>query len=299
MVTPHVVFGDPSGRDIRLGSGGVIGRGAWTTLRLDDAEVSEAHALVTRRDARFRLLPLRGAITVNGETVGDAILRPKLEVRLSRNTVLTVRDVVVPTESLALMGIGPDAVLVAECPQSLVGTPPALVAGLRRDALLWLWPDDGTWLARARGEEPEVVEPGRAWLLGGVEVVVFGQSTVASAAGTVATRRGPLSVSVEPGLLRLRAEGGTTLSLGGNQAEFLTLLLDRAEPVHWTEIARYFWPEREQHRWRERFDAMVKGVRAKLREHHLRGDLLWSWDGAYRVALAAEDRVFRTGGDTG
>lgn len=88
-------------------------------------------------------------------------------------------------------------------------------------------------------------------------------------------------------------EGGPPLQLSGNTADLVRLLVDAAEPVHWSEVARWFWPERDRHQWRARFDATVKELRAKLRERHIRVDLLASSEGLYRLNLGPKDTVTR------
>lgn len=110
---------------------------------------------------------------------------------------------------------------------------------------------------------------------------------------TVGSPPRPVQVTVGAGVVRLQEGEDPPLQLGGNQAELLRLLAEATEPQHWSQIARYFWPERDQPRWRERFDAMIMEVRAKLRDHRIRGDLLWSWDGSYSLKLNPEDVVTR------
>ena len=100
-------------------------------------------------------------------------------------------------------------------------------------------------------------------------------------------------VQVGAGTVRIQEGLDPPLQLGGNQAELIRLLTDAAEPMHWSQIARYFWPERDQIKWRERFDAMMKEVRGKFRNHRIRGDLVWSWDGSYSLKLNDGDVVVR------
>lgn len=45
--------------------------------------------------------------------------------------------------------------------------------------------------------------------------------------------------------------------------------------------------------WRTRFDATVKELRAKLRERHIRVDLLGSSEGRYRLNLGPGDQIIR------
>ncbi len=100
-------------------------------------------------------------------------------------------------------------------------------------------------------------------------------------------------IELADGWVSIREGEDPPLVLGGNQAELVRMLAEAEEPIHWREIARWFWPERDQPRWRERFDATVKEVRAKLRDHRVRADLVWSWDGSYRLHLRAGDEVTR------
>jgi len=125
-----------------------------------------------------------------------------------------------------------------------------------------------------------------------VEVVVPADDGEPMSA-TVGGGSRPVRVTLGGGVVRLQEGEDAPLQLGGNQAELVRLLADATEPQHWSQIARYFWPERDQHKWRERFDAMVKEVRGKLRDHHIRADLLWSWDGSYTLNLNPEDVVTR------
>ncbi len=100
-------------------------------------------------------------------------------------------------------------------------------------------------------------------------------------------------VQLGAGTVRIQEGDDPAVQLGGNQAELFRLLADASEPMHWSQIARYFWPERDQIKWRERFDAMMKEVRGKFRDHRIRGDLLWSWDGSYSLKLNEGDVVVR------
>lgn len=88
---------------------------------------------------------------------------------------------------------------------------------------------------------------------------------------TAADRPPPVRLRTWPDWVRLAEGDGPELVLGGNQADLVRLLAEAGEPQHWTQIARYFWPEREAASWRPRFDAMMKEVRRKLRQHRVRG----------------------------
>lgn len=91
-----------------LGAGELVGRNPVAGLMVDDASVSEAHALVSLRGGRFVLLGLRGVFTVDGGTtpVRRIELRPGQVIHLSRHAKLRVDDVRLPDTVLWLVGPG-------------------------------------------------------------------------------------------------------------------------------------------------------------------------------------------------
>ncbi len=97
-VVPGVQVRVTNGPTLWLGPGELIGRNPVAGLTLDDASVSEAHALVSLRGGRFVLLGLRGVFTVDAGTtpVQRVELRPGQTLRLSRNAVLHVEDIRLP-----------------------------------------------------------------------------------------------------------------------------------------------------------------------------------------------------------
>lgn len=127
-----------------------------------------------------------------------------------------------------------------------------------------------------------------------VEEVVLPADLGPAQPPTAGARRAPLRVKVGAGVVQISEGDAPPAVFAGNQAELLRLLAEAEEPLHWTRLARYFWPERDQPKWRERFDALVKELRARLKNHRIRADLLWSWDGSYRLHLADGDRLDHT-----
>ena len=146
-----VRFRLPDGDTIVLGAGDVIGR-MWTaSLRLDDPYVSEAHALVSLRDATLRLLALRGRFLVDGHAVSDCELAVGQTLTMSPESTLVVEAVSLPDEALALQGPGlPRQILGGTC--SLFGGPiPRLAPGARPEAAALVWSTGDTWQLRLAG----------------------------------------------------------------------------------------------------------------------------------------------------
>ena len=249
--------------------------------------------MVSWRGNKMRLIALRGQVQANGAAVAEVTLRPRLELRLSRDTVVVVQEVVVPDTVLCLSGVAGGTLEVNAPLASVVGEQRRLVPGLHHDAHLTLWTESATWYARPRGAEASALASGQAWEIAGRSVLAAAVPTSQVGVATRAADSASVTVAIESGVVRLSAEGAPPLVLGGNQAELILRLAEADEPQHWTTIANYFWPERERDRWRERFDAMVKEVRNKFRDHRIRGDLLWSWDGSYRLNLQDGEELRR------
>jgi pSer/pThr/pTyr-binding forkhead associated (FHA) protein len=60
------------GRVVDLGPGDIIGRLETATLRINEPQLSEAHALVSLRGEQLVLLALRGVVSVGGRPVSSA-----------------------------------------------------------------------------------------------------------------------------------------------------------------------------------------------------------------------------------
>ncbi len=125
-------------------------------------------------------------------------------------------------------------------------------------------------------------------LVNAVAQAASGQDATPPTAGESARS---VHILLEDGVVRLRSGDRSELVLGGNQAELILLLAAATAPTHWSSLAHHFWPERDRPRWRQRFDALVKELRAKLRSHKIRTDLLWSWDGHHRLNLREGDEL--------
>ena len=88
----------PDGGRRDLGPGDIIGRMPTAALVLDDARVSEAHALITLRAGELRLLPLRGRCAVDGELVNEATLEPDMVIEPAPGLELLIEDVHLPQD---------------------------------------------------------------------------------------------------------------------------------------------------------------------------------------------------------
>lgn len=206
-VKTYVVFQKSDMSLVTVCEGGIIGRAVTAQLRLSDADISEAHAIVSRRGEGLQLLALRGRVWVAGQVLREVELRAGLELVLGAQLRLVVVEVCVAETS--------------EMPPTL-------------------------------GEENVVL-------------------------------------SFRSGMIVLQQNPGPPLVLSGNLGDLVRLLSESPSPVYWTVLSGYFWPERDQAHWRQRFDAMIKELRSKLRDHHIRAGVLQSQQGAWWLQLKAGD----------
>ncbi len=96
----------PDESAVVLGAGDLIGRMPSAALMVDDARVSEAHAMVSLRGGELRLLGLRGMFAVDGKPVQDLVLQPGVEFELAPGLLFSVLEVELPKAVLAVEGEG-------------------------------------------------------------------------------------------------------------------------------------------------------------------------------------------------
>ena len=101
-----VRFRLPDGREHDLHPGDFVGRSSSAALYIDDARISEAHALVSLRGRELRFLQLRGRFALDGQQLGELTLREGLLIELAQGLTLEVLRVQLPPTLLALKGEG-------------------------------------------------------------------------------------------------------------------------------------------------------------------------------------------------
>lgn len=282
----------PDGRRYELVSGDVIGRHAASALPLDDARVSEAHAMVSLREQELRLIALRGAFAIDGRPVDSVALQPGLVVHLAPQLALEVEAVELPDSVMALEGPGvPRQVLPGVC--SVVAGPPLRVQkGLSSAGLAVIWNTGPGWRVREGGGEARDLVVG---------MQVAGLTAVAAplaAAGLAATVRRdsvspPLELVVWPDSVHVHREGKPAVTISGILARILAELVAFDGPVHWKVLAGELWPKGDdQEVLRARLDVNLSRLRRRLRKHGVRVDLVRS-DGAGQIGLLLypHDRV--------
>jgi hypothetical protein len=286
----------PDGSLRELGPGDLVGRLWSAALKLDDARISEAHAMVSLRGQELQLLALRGRFAVAHQPATSVRLRPGLEIELARGLSVTVEELTLPSRVLAVEAEGlPRQALAGVCGVRLHPRP-ALIPGYRADVDVLFWSDGDQWRARPAGGAPRVVGPGDVLAVGGVALHLVAVDL--DAAAQAATRVGgrvhcALRIVARHDTCHVLRDGEPPLALSGLSARMLSELAAIGAPVGWEALAGELWPDEEDRdTLRRRFDISLSRLRRKLREARVRPDLVRADGfGHYELLLADGDRV--------
>lgn len=277
----------PDGTCHELVHGDLIGRLSSSAMPLDDARISEAHAMVSLREGELRLIALRGALAVEGRPVSEVALRTGLEIVLARGVTIEVGLVHLPEYVLAVEGAGIARQILPPV-ASVVAGATRLVAGHVEPALAWLWSTGASWRIRTADGDTRDLVPGSEIALGDRTLVVVavplgsaGQARTHAAGGAVT----PLRIAANFDTVHIHREGVPVLALGGGHARILSELVALGGPAPWRVLAELMWPgETDLDLLRSRFDVTLSRLRRKLKEARVRTDLVHT-DGAGQVEL--------------
>lgn len=285
--------------------GNFIGRLATATIHIPDPRVSEAHALISLRGNRLKLLALRGKLWVDDEPTDSVLLVQGSRIALTEGILLFVEDVFVPPFTLMLCG-------AEQGPVELVGATHSLVPGSGPRPSLRLVPEyvdgasahlwfsaDALWISRARAE-PEVIAVGRPYIIDGVTLQVIslplsGTSDTMAGAGFARDGEAEAALVVTARYTSVHIHcGGETVVIGGRPANLLSELVRfGGKPVPWEVAAREVWgaaPDRML--LRQNLDRTLQRLRERLRAAKVREDLV-TLDGTGNIELVLHptDRI--------
>jgi pSer/pThr/pTyr-binding forkhead associated (FHA) protein len=276
----------PDGSTWLLGPGDLIGRVHSAALVIDDARVSEAHAMVSLRGGELKLLGLRGVFAVAGRPTNEVTLVAGMEIELAPGLPLFVEETELPDRVLALEADGlPRQVLVGTSSimsgGAEVGATPKLVGRYHDSAAAHLWSSGDAWRLRLRGGVARDLEAG--------DVFVVDDTRITVVAVTLA-RAGQQRTHIEGGLSspirvvanfdsvhihQLGREQDQPLVLDGIAARIVSELVAVAGPVAWDVLAGEIWrDEVDRLQLRRKWDVSLARLRRKLREGRVRPDLV-------------------------
>jgi len=279
----------------------MVGRLTAAAMHIDDARVSEAHAMVSLRDGALRLLSLRGAFSVRGKVVRDAELSTGMQVVLARGVVLEVLEVVLPEAVLAIEGPRlPRTMLPSVC--GLCASPqPRLVLGSRGEADAWIWSVGTGWRLQLSGHgTTRELREGDHFTVAGEDFSVVAmplRSAGPAATDMARSVTAPLHLVAAWDSFHIHRDNTPVIALQGVLARIASELASVGAPLEWRVLARQVWPKEDDDLvLRHRLDANLSRLRKKLREAGVRPDLVRT-DGGGLVELVRypqdtlEDRV--------
>lgn len=290
---------DALGPVVEVQAGQIIGRSAFAALRVDDPRVSEAHALVSLREGRLRLLSLRRRFLVEGRTVEDAVLTEGLEIELASGVLLEVVSVDYDDCLLSIRGPGMGAQVIPDV-ASLVPSAPAdppghlrLKRGLDETAIALLW-FSGDGYRLKLGERVSTIGPGDSFEVAGRRFEVLRYE--GGGAGTSPApdlERPPLVIVARWDTVHVHRGGEIALILSGMSARLVSELVRASVPLDWAMLAQELWSdERDWGVLRGRLDVTLGRLRKKLKTANLPPTLVSSNRcGQIELVLAPGDAV--------
>lgn len=286
----------PDGREQWVGHGAIVGRLVSSDVYLDDAAVSEAHALVSLRGGAFRMLALRGRLAVGGQLVKDVGLSPDTDIQLTPRHTLRVVAVHLPRAMLALQGDGLARQALAASSSLLTRPRLQLWPHFREDAAAWIWSNGVEWSLRLAGEEaPRPLRDGDCFTVDGVALTTSllslegagGATTVGSVLEVE-----PLVIEARYDVVHIRRGGVLTVTLSGKPANLVSELVMMGGTAKWEVVAGEVWPGADREVLRKNFDVVMVRLRQKLREGGVRPDLVRPLGtGVVELVLHASDQV--------
>jgi len=251
---------------------------ATAALLLDDARVSEAHALITLRAGELRLLPLRGRCAVDGELTNEAVLEPDMVIEPAPGLELLVENVFLPKVVMAFQGEDlPLQVLNAVV--SLRTRPvPVLLPRYVGDADAHIWVTRGDWRVRVGDGPTKSLLPGQELVINGRRFAAV--TTSLERAAQSPTRdadgyRGPLRIIARFDAVHIHRGAELAVVLDGLAARVVSELVSAAAPLGWEGLAAELWRgDTDRASLRGRWDVLMARLRRKLRMAGISSDLV-------------------------
>lgn len=261
--------------------GDIIGRLRTASLRIDDPRVSEAHAMLSLRGGRLKILALRGALQVERTLCKETEVSRGQRIYMAPEVYIDVLDVVTPPFSLALCAGEHPPFPLSGAVVSVEDTPSLEFSNrFLPDASLHLWSAGDRWVGRRPGEPVVEITSSTTWELS-TGTVSFKKLPLQQFASGVTLTPGtfyqPLRITAQYDAVTLTARHGQPVIITGNSARILSELAEIGQPVSWQSLAESIWRhDRDPLSLRRKWDLTLFRLRKKLRSNQLREDLVIS-----------------------
>lgn len=250
---------------------------AGAAMPLRDARVSEAHALVSLRGGEIKLLALRRWFEVDGERSSEVVLRPGQKIALAPGCELSVVDVHVADELLAIAGLGPLPLMLEAAVYSLIERAGlTLVPGFEEPALGHVWSTGSGWALQLADRAAVDLHSGLTFAVAGATLQVIALPAPAARA----TLQGdhydaPLQIVLRHDTVHIHRERQPSVVINGVPARILTEVALLQMPVPWeVAAAEVYRGEDDRRVLRQNWDRNLRTLRNRLREHAVRDDIV-------------------------
>ena len=279
-----------------LGPGDLIGRSTSARLVIDDPAVSEAHAMVSLRHGELVLLALRRLFSVNGKPLKRVTLAKGMRIELASGVDIKIDEVVIPERIAAVEAAGLSIRPLGHVASLHAGPPPRVSARYEASAPAHVWHVRDAWRLRQRGGGVVPLNFGDAFLVDGLEFKLTSVAVDRAADISTSLERGvdePLHIVSSFDALEIRKKGAPSVSIGGVGARIVSELLARGGSAEWHLLASTIWrDDPTAFELRQRFDAALARLRAKLRKGGVRTDLVCAdGTGGYHFSIRDADEL--------
>lgn len=282
------VFLTPTGEEVALGHGDLVGRLGRAALYLDDPRVSEAHAMVSLRGESLKLLALRGRLKLAGRPVNELTLEAGQLIELAPSLTLRVEDVVLPDEVIGLRAPGLPPVALHGVLSFFTTPAPRFEPGLFPNADLIVWGEEGAWRAAEPGQPPIPLHLGQSLDVGGVALVAEPIPLDAVGTSNTVAPNQPLKIIAHYDTAKVH-HGDQVVHIAGVPARLISELVAIGGPASWEALAHELWGgEVPRELLRTRFDMALSRLRKRLKSAQIRDDLVVS-SGTGQVELVLRE----------
>ena len=263
---------------VAVGHGDLIGRMSNASLCIDDARVSEAHAMISLRGGELHLLALRRRFFVNHELCSEVTLAPHMRIELAKGLGFEVEQLALAQTVLGLRVVGQGARPLLGVCSIVADGDEGILSGHRAGALAHLWNRDEDWRLQKAGEAARPIGAGDRFSVGERDYEVIDLPLGRAGADKTAPgeSQGTLSIITRYDTVHIHREGrGHELSLSGISARILSELAAVGAPLSWQAIGKELWSDRlDDTALRRRWDVSLSRLRRKLRAAGIRANLV-------------------------
>ena len=250
-----------------LEAGDIIGRMELAALPIEDARISEAHAMISLREGELRLLALRGRFRVRGELCAQIALAPGLEIELAQGISLIIHEVHLPDEVLGIEIPGLSRMALPQTMTLFAGSPPSIRPGYDSSGDAIFWTLDGDHRVTLPDQQTKQLQTGDKLQIKDLQVqIVSIPVNYASRTKTIPFHASSLKLEVLENSVRIVQDETSSALISGLPGKILGALLLHGPTMTWEQIVEFVWPGdcSLELALRRRFDCNLARLRARL-----------------------------------